>query len=178
MFLIRPSYARLYEKLDIQTEVIQRGALATLSSSDKPLTPAERDRTRSFVLSLYEEFIDRVSTGREIAPEEVDRLGQGRVWLGDAALANGMVDAMGGLHTAVQLAAREAGLEEGVDPERRIFPGPRSLGQQIQDMMRSDLRGALLDALSPVRLPEILHASVLQLDGQIAYLPTWWLQID
>jgi hypothetical protein len=89
-----------------------------------------------------------------------------------------MVDATGGLHTAVQLAAREAGLEEGVDPERRIFPGPRSLGQQIQDVMRSDLRGTLLDALSPVRLPEILHASVLQLDGQIAYLPTWWLQID
>ena len=182
VFLIRPSYAGLYEKLDIHTEVIQRGALATLSSGDQPLTPAQRARTRSFVRSLYEEFIERVASGRDIAPEEVERLGQGQVWLGHAALENGLVDAVGGLHTAVELAAREAGIDEGVDPERRIFPGPRSLGQQIQDMMRGELRGelrgALLDAFSPLRLPGLLHASVLLLDGEIAYLPSWWLEID
>ncbi len=177
VFFLRPSFGQLYEKLDIDAEVLSRGAFASIGTSDQPFTPEQRARARSFVRELYDDFIARVSTGRDMPAEEVDRLAQGRVWLGEVALANGLVDALGGLHAAVERAKQEAGIEASVDPERRIFPGPRSLSQQIRDLMRGEMRAWLLRELAPVRLPDGVADAAALLEGEIAYLPPFGLEL-
>ena len=56
---------------------------------------------------FYDTFLDRVSTGRGMKKEDIDRVGRGRVWMGQQAIERGLVDHLGGLRDALE-AAREA----------------------------------------------------------------------
>jgi protease-4 len=177
VFLLRPSFAELYEKLDIGVEVIARGKHAGVAGSDLPLSPEQRARTATYVQATYRDFLRRISEGRGTDVDELDRLGRGYVWLGAAALENGLVDRLGGLHEAVELAKERAGIPADADPARTVFPGPRSLGDQLQELFRSDLSANLRRSLLPFDLPEPLTWAWLARDTELAYLPTHWVEI-
>jgi protease-4 len=177
VFFLHPALAGLFRKLEIGSEVITRGQYAAISISDAPFTKEQRERTREFVRSFYEGFLERVATGRGISVEEVDRVGQGRVWLGETAMGNGLVDHLGGLRKAVTLAQSEAGLDPDVDPRRVIFPGPRPLAEQIAEVLRGELHDWFLGHLQLVRLPEIVQSLSLLAEGELAYLPPYWVEI-
>jgi len=181
IFFMRPSYRGLYEKLGIQTEAVTRGGFAAVLSGSAPLTSEQRERSGEFMRALYGDFLERVSAGRGLSVEEVDRLGQGQVWLGEAALENGLIDELGGLHAAVERAKREASIDAGVDPTRVVLPGPRNLGRQIRDLMQGELRVWLARTLLPdgLHIPERLRAiAAVWSDGGLAYLPGWWIDFD
>jgi protease-4 len=61
---------------------------------------------------IYEDFLDRVSVGRSLERDAVHAIAQGRVWTGSRALELGLVDRLGGLDTAIDLAAQKAGIED------------------------------------------------------------------
>jgi protease-4 len=61
---------------------------------------------------IYDDFITKVSTGRSLSKSQVDSIAQGRVWSGQEALAIGLVDTLGGIKTALAIAAQAAGLDE------------------------------------------------------------------
>jgi len=176
VFLLRPSLGELYAKLEIHSELIKRGRLAGLQASQDAMTGEERERVRSVVRALYDEFLTRVSTGRDMPVAEVDARGQGHVWLGARALDLGLVDELGGLDAAVALAVRESGLDPAVDPERVVMPGPRSLGEQVQDVLRGEWRDQLLAAVAPPPLFERAR-SLLALGEGPVYLPIDWIEI-
>ena len=176
VFLLRPSLGELFNKLEIHSELIKRGRLAGLQAADSQLSSDERERVRTVVRSLYEEFLGRVSTGRNMPVADVDKLGQGHVWLGARAKEQGLVDELGGLDTAVAFAMRESGLDPALDPERVVMPGPRSLGEQIQDVLRGEWRTQLLAGV--VGRPLLDHAqALLALREGAAYLPSDWIEI-
>lgn len=177
VFFLRPALSGLYRKLDIGSEILARGRHAAIAAGDEPFTPEQRERTSHFVRALYQDFVERVSTGRGVSTEEVDRLGQGRVWLGEAALARGLVDELGGLYAAVKRAKVEAELDAEVDPERVIFPGPRKLIEQIRGLMQGELASWLMERTLPVELPEILRSAPFLAEGELAYLPPYWVEI-
>ena len=80
------------------------------------------------VESGYRGFIALVARGRDMQPEEVDKVGQGRVWTGRKALELGLVDALGQLPDAVAAAARRAGM---TDYEVRFIEKPLSAREQL-----------------------------------------------
>ena len=177
VFFLRPALSGLYRKLDIGSEILARGRHAAIAAGDEPFTPEQRERTSHFVRALYQDFVERVSTGRGVSTEEVDRLGQGRIWLGEAALARGLVDELGGLYAAVKRAKVEAELDADVDPARVIFPGPRKLIEQVRNLMQGELAGWLMERTLPVELPEILRSAPFLAEGDLAYLPPYWIEI-
>ena len=70
---------------------------------------------RAFQLNVekgYERFLEIVSVARNMTTEEVDALGQGRVWSANAALEQGLVDNLGDLENAIEAAAKLAGIEQ------------------------------------------------------------------
>ena len=79
----------------------------------RPLTPEKGQLIQMEVERGYKTFLSRVAIGRDMSVEAVDSVGQGRVWLGAKAKELGLVDELGGLETAIRLAARLAGLHEG-----------------------------------------------------------------
>lgn len=181
VFLIRPALRGLYEKLGIGTELLVRGRYAALMASSETLAPYERERVQQFVRSIYDEFLERVSTGRGLPPEEVDKLGQGRIWLGSEAMEVGLVDEMGGLYAAVERAKREAGIETDVDPARVVYPGPRTLSEQIQSILRGEVLVALAHTWLSASVPQGAIPSALRdlansAAGEPSYLPSHWIQ--
>ncbi|MEX2206187.1 MAG: signal peptide peptidase SppA [Myxococcota bacterium] len=178
VFLLRPSFVGLYEKLAIDSEVIERGAYASVTGGDRPFTPEQQARTDSFIAASYRDFVSRVAEGRGLSTDAVDALGQGRVWLGSDAFARKLVDEVGGLRTAVERARREAGIENEPDPVRLILPAPRSPTEQVRELIRGDvLRDQLLRALLPADMPFAFALDWLPLDGALAYLPPYWIEI-
>jgi len=177
VYIMRPSFGGTLEKLDIGHETIARGAYAGMLTGDAPMTPVERARTDAFTEAAYSDFLGRVSEGRGTPPEKVDVLGRGRVWLGSEALANNLVDELGGLGAAVARARREAKLESEPDPVRVILPVPEGPIEQLKSLVRGESSHRLLQALLPVDLAQLAPLDWLASAGGLVYLPPVWLEL-
>jgi len=77
----------------------------------RPLNSEESAMMQGYIGRFYDVFLSRVSEGRNKTKEEVDAIGQGRVWTGNQALLLGLVDELGGIDTAIQTAAALAEIE-------------------------------------------------------------------
>ena len=100
----------LRDKVGITVDVAKTNAYADMGSVARPLMPAERAFLQGQVEKTYGTFVEHVAAGRNMTFEQVDEIGQGRVWLGTGAEKNGLVDGFGGLSDAVALAADRAGI--------------------------------------------------------------------
>ncbi|MFN9582664.1 MAG: signal peptide peptidase SppA [Bacteroidota bacterium] len=96
------------EKLGVRIEKVNQGKYADLMSIDRPLREDERAIIQKMIDRIYDDFITKVAEGRKITKEQVDEIAQGRVWTGKDALAIHLVDTLGGLNTALAIAAKEA----------------------------------------------------------------------
>lgn len=82
-----------------------------LPISNRPLTSYEKNVLQQYIEKGYETFLSRVAEGRHMTREQVHEVAQGRVWTGSDALGIGLVDVLGGMETAIAIAARKAGIE-------------------------------------------------------------------
>jgi len=101
----------LGETLGITTDVVKTNEHSDMPSLTRPMSPFERNLMQSFIEETYALFVSRVADGRKMESAAVDSIGQGRVWSGENALNIGLVDELGGLDKAVEMAADLAGLE-------------------------------------------------------------------
>lgn len=86
--------------------------LGTVATLMKPMTDDQRQLIQTQVERGYEIFLARVGEGRDMTRDQVDSIGQGRVWLGSKALELGLVDKLGGLQTAIEEAVSLANLND------------------------------------------------------------------
>jgi protease-4 len=98
-------------KIGVTIDTVKTNMHADIGSIYRPLTASERDIIQKSVEHVYDVFITRVAEGRKLTKEQVDEIGQGRVWSGVDAKRIGLVDVLGGLETAIEIAAQKAGLE-------------------------------------------------------------------
>lgn len=91
----------LYEKLEIGKELYTRGKYAGMMSSIKPFTEDEREKYRDQMMAMYGRFVDLVADNRSLSKDSVEQLGQGKVWVGEEALKNKLVDSQGGFVEAL-----------------------------------------------------------------------------
>lgn len=99
------------EKLGVTTDLVSTNTHANILSVMDPLDPTERAIVQKMVDDTYEAFVGVVADGRGKTAEEVDAIGGGRVWAGQAALDVGLIDMFGGLEKSIEVAAEMAGLE-------------------------------------------------------------------
>ena len=79
--------------------------------SDRKLTAEEHEIIQQSIQQVYDTFVGHVAEGRKMTYEEVDKIGQGRVWTGENAIEIGLVDRLGGLNDAIESAKNMAGLD-------------------------------------------------------------------
>jgi protease-4 len=111
-----------YEKLGLSMDYIKFGRHADAFSSWRSFTEEERKRFKDEIEWFYRVFIERVAESRKISTDSVHRIAQGRVWSGIDAKDIGIVDEVGGLMDAINLAKEEAGIKEEVDVVLYPFP--------------------------------------------------------
>jgi protease-4 len=108
------------DKLGVTTDVVSTGELSDFGNMARPLTEVERTIIQSSVEDGYETFISRVAEGRGMHPDSVRKIASGRVWTGSQAKARGLVDVLGGLDTAIGIAA--AKIKAGEDYRVVYYP--------------------------------------------------------
>jgi protease-4 len=117
-----------YDWLGISNEYVTRGKNSGIFREDQKWTPDERAKMESQADKIYfNDFLPKVAQGRGKNVEEVNTLGQGRVWTGTQAKQNGLIDEFGGLEKAIEIAKGLANLPADKDVKRVAYPEPRSL---------------------------------------------------
>ena len=101
----------LLEKLGIEVETFKGGKYKDMYSGFREMTPEEEEIMQGMIDEYYEQFIDVVAEGRGLSRDEVRDLATGQIYTGTEAKELGLVDALGGLDTAIDLAMELAGIE-------------------------------------------------------------------
>jgi protease IV len=153
---------------------ITRDAAVTNKHSDiasplRPMTPDERNFIQLSVEDIYKTFVQHVAEGRGMRPEQVDSIGQGRIWSGTDAVRIGLVDVLGGLDKAVEIAASSAGLTEYriislprlEDPWQQLL---KDFSGSMEEKVLSDYFGSDATQLKSLR-------SVFSMEGIQARMP-------
>src|ERR1051325_1883465 len=136
IFAGKPVLKGFYDWLGISTEYVMRGKPAGMLRETEPFTTDERARFEEIIKSTYyDEFVPKVARGRNRNPEYIDSIAQGRVWTGEQAKANGLVDEFGGLDRAVEIAKQLAGISADKGIQRVVLPYPRNF---FEDMFKGD----------------------------------------
>ena len=91
-------------------------------SDYREFTPEERDILRELLSEDYRFFVQKVADGRGMEWEDVDAIARGRVWTGNQAAGNGLVDVLGGLSTAIEIARERAHISPAEDVEVVVLP--------------------------------------------------------
>jgi len=121
---------KLYDKLGIESEEVQRGTRAGLYSSLEPFSEEEREQLRQELGDSYMRFKHVVAQGRGLAEKKVEKIARGRVWTGEQAKEIGLVDELGDFETALRMAKElaELDLEEHytvvqiLPPDQEVIP--------------------------------------------------------
>lgn len=98
-------------KLGIKNEVVNTNKLSDMPSLTRALTDEEKQIMQEMVENVYSTFVSHVAEGRNMTYEQVDAIGQGRVWTGENALKLGLVDKLGNLDDAIAIAKNMAKLD-------------------------------------------------------------------
>jgi protease-4 len=113
---------RLLDKLGIYRETVSLSSRSGYLSPLHPFSPQERDQLRRHLRYFYEKlFVPRVAEGRGMSEEKVHEIARGRVWTGRQSKDRGLVDDIGDLDAAIELARRNAGIQENQKVRTVIF---------------------------------------------------------
>lgn len=111
IFGMFPDFEGLTNKLGISFDYVKTHDYADMPNVMREMSGDEHRLLQRYVARGYDTFLERCAEGRHTTKEKIDVVAQGRVWTGADAKEKGLVDKLGGLHDAVELAAEMAGLE-------------------------------------------------------------------
>jgi len=110
IFAIIPTIDQTLNKIGVSVDGVGTTPLAGALSIDRPLSTEVSQLIQSQIDRGYQQFVDRVAAGRRETPQQIDSIGQGRVWAGADARRIGLVDRLGTMEDAVKAAARLANI--------------------------------------------------------------------
>jgi protease-4 len=128
----------LYEKLGLSEDFITTTENSTINSPFHSFTPVQREIVMRNMRAIYDDFLYGVAAGRRMSVEDVDKIAQGRVWTGERAKQLGLVDELGGLHTAIARARELAKIPAGEKVSLLYLPAHRSLLDRLLDFSTDD----------------------------------------
>jgi protease-4 len=108
---IHQDMSGLYNKIGVRSETIKSGKLKDMFQPTAPLSEEARAVVKGVISQVFGQFVDAVAEGRKMKREKVLELADGRIYIGEQAKANGLVDQLGGLHEAVAEAGNKAGIK-------------------------------------------------------------------
>jgi protease-4 len=135
----------LNSKLGLSVDTIQRGAHADMMTGmilpRRDLRPEEEARYKEYVLDLYGDFTRRVAANRGMDIERVESLAQGRVYSGLGALKAGLIDSIGGIDDAIQIARGLANIPDSVNIAINEYPKPKFFDRLLERLFSSRVSG-------------------------------------
>ncbi len=132
------NYGDLLKWAKLQNIVFKSGEFKDSGSPTRPLTEPEKAFFQNLIGTMYGQFIRDVAAGRKMKEDDVRKLADGRVYTGQEAKSNGLVDELGTLQDAVSAAAKMAGI---VGEPRVVTPLKKKIS--ILDLLLGDAQSLL-----------------------------------
>jgi protease-4 len=135
VFSIWPMAQELLTSLGVNVERVSVGRNAGMHSTFQPPTPAQRAAVNRELDIIYAAFTTQVAESRNLDANRIDAAARGRVFSGTDAKSAGLVDELGGLQLALNIAKAKAGIGEGRKVEIRRYPDDGDRFQRLIDRM-------------------------------------------
>lgn len=158
-------------KLGITFDRVSTNPHADWPTATRPMTEFEKQKIQAQVNRGYDIFTSKAAEGRNMSQEELKKYAEGRVWSGITAKEKGLVDVLGGIDEAIEIAAKAAGLEEG-DYRVRYYPEKKDWKQEmINSLSGSDDEEAMAKLLGPLAPYAKAYKGLLRMEGIQARMP-------
>lgn len=118
-----PNFKGLMDKIGVKTEVVKSGKHKDIASVFRDLGEEERKLLQDVLDNVHEQFIKAVSEGRNIPVEKVREFADGRIFTGEQAKALGLVDQLGNIEDALDLAREVSGAKDAPVVKKKKKPG-------------------------------------------------------
>lgn len=163
-----PEFSGLLDKLGVKVDTLKSGELKAEPSPFAPPSDKVRQVSQAMVMDSYDWFTGIVAERRKLTPERTRELADGRVYTGRQALANGLIDEIGGEDKAIAWLEDKRGVTKDLkvidrEPARKATARLFSLGSAAAALMSGDIPGAIA-ALSE----KALAGQSLMLDGLVS----------
>ena len=150
----------LKDKLGVKFDEVKTNKHSNMGTMARPLSDEEKSYLNTYIDRGYKLFRQRVADGRKLPVEEVEKVAQGRVWLGQDAIKHKLVDQLGSLDDAVAKAAQLAKLDKY---HTEAYPGMPSFFEQLM-AGTSNATGSYLDETMQAALGELYGPVMLLRD--------------
>ena len=134
IFGLMPNAQGLVNKLGLSFDGVKTNAMSDFGELIRPMSEQERSLMQEKVNRGYELFVKRCADGRSMSIDAIKSIAEGRVWTGEQALENGLVDTLGNLNDALAIAIEKSGVEEY---EVVSYPEKKDLLTQILEEFSS-----------------------------------------
>lgn len=111
IFGMFPSVKGLTDKIGITYDVVKTNKYSDFGNIMRPLNEDEKGLMQMMITQGYDTFITRCADGRHKSKEAIEKIAEGRIWTGETAKKIGLVDVLGDIDTALDIAAKKAGIE-------------------------------------------------------------------
>jgi protease IV len=153
------NYGNLLKWAQMQPEVIKSGELKDVGSPTREITPKERAYLQALINQMFEQFVSAVADGRkELTRERIKELADGRVYTGEQALREKLIDGLGNYDAVLKATAELVGIKG--EPQIVTPPKPR--------------RGSILDLLTSTDVGELISHNTLQAPGSTLQFEYLW----
>lgn len=129
VFGMRFQTGALMRRLGVHTDIVRLDDGPLMDATDRPWSDSAREHMQSFVDDVYSRFLANVAASRRKTTDQVDAIAGGRVWSGTQAVANGLVDAIGGLDDALAMVRQKTGV--AADVEVMHVPQPKNFADSL-----------------------------------------------
>jgi len=144
-----------YEWLGINKEMLKKGEHADIFGDYGNFTPEQRELLQNFLADFYKTFVTKAAEGRGKTYEELHAVAQGRVWTGEQALEVGLIDELGGLDRAIDVAKEEAGISKDQEIRLIIYPRKKSVLEYLRE------KGGRFDVKLPASIEMLMREEFL-----------------
>lgn len=111
IFGMIPNVKELSEKIGLNYDVVKTNKFSDFGNIMRPFNQDEKTLMQMMIAEGYDTFISRCAEGRSMTKEAIEKIAEGRVWTGETAKELGLVDELGGIDKALDIAVAKAGID-------------------------------------------------------------------
>jgi protease-4 len=165
IFAVVPTFEKTLEKVGVHSDGVGTTPIAGAFNPLSGLNDTAKNILQLSIENGYSDFLNLVSTGRNMSVEDVDKIAQGRVWIGAKAKELGLVDHLGGFEDAVAAAARIAEIENYKPVFYREQPNQYEVF--LNQIMNSKVVGGEINNFLPSQQLSPLLQTALEIESEV-----------
>ena len=130
----KPVLSGLWQNLDINWESVSFGRNSGIMSLNHSFSAAEKEAFNKSLDRVYDDFVAKTASARRISLKKMDTLARGRVWTGEQAKSNGLIDEVGGYDLAFVRAVELGNINLDKPIRIEFYPKPKTMAEKISEL--------------------------------------------